>query len=324
MPRMVQLEKLDGFGNVQMVEVERPEPGPEQMLVEVKRSLISRGSELFRRYVLEEAVSPDIMGYSDAGEIVAIGPDVENFSVGQRVMVNGPHAQYVLANESGRRKRAFPLPDDLTDEAATFLPLTTSSFMWMQTSPIKPGQTAVILGQGIVGSLCAQIIRERNPGRVIVVDAYPLRCEIAKKLSPDAVINVSEKDSVAEVKKLTDGIGADLVVECVGGNMGIRSFEQAQQMLAPEGAIHLIAKYQGGPLPLHGDNFMNKVLVAGIRIDQPREACMEDAAQMLIDGRVRISELITHRLSWQETPDAYHMLYNKPDEALGVVLDWDG
>ncbi len=324
MPRMQQLEKLEGFGNVQMVEVERPEPGPEQMLVEVKRSLISRGSELFRRYVLEEAVSPDIMGYSDAGEIVAIGPGVENFSVGQRVMVNGPHAQYVLANASGRRKRAFALSDDLTYEAATFLPLTTSSVMWMRTSPIQSGQTAVILGQGIVGSLCAQIIRERNPGQVIVVDAYPLRCEIAGKLGPDGVINVSQTDSVAEVKRLTEGIGADLVVECVGGNMGIRSFEQAQQMLAPGGAIHLIAKYQGGPLPLHGDNFMNKVLVAGIRVDQSREECMEDAAQMLIDGRVRISELITHRLPWEQTLDAYHLLYNNPDDALGVVLEWDG
>ena len=67
MPRMKQLEKLDGFGNVKMIEVDRPEPGTGQLLVRVNRSLISRGSELFRRYVLEEAVSPDIMGYSDAG-----------------------------------------------------------------------------------------------------------------------------------------------------------------------------------------------------------------------------------------------------------------
>ena len=52
MPRMKQLEKLEGFGNVQMIEVDRPEPGSGQILVEVKRSLISRGSELFHRYVL--------------------------------------------------------------------------------------------------------------------------------------------------------------------------------------------------------------------------------------------------------------------------------
>ncbi len=123
--------------------------------------------------------------------------------------------------------------------------------------------------------------------------------------------------------QLTDGIGADLVVECVGGNMGILSFEQAQRMLAPEGAIHLISKYQGAPLPLNGDSFMNKLLVAGIRINQSREECMEDAAQMLINGRVKVADLITHRLPWEQTPDAYHMLYNKPDEALGVVLNWE-
>ena len=98
MSRMKQLEKLDGFGNVQMVEVDRPDPDSDQMLVKVQRSLISRGSELFHRYVLEEAVSPDIMGYSDTGEIVAIGTDIQDFSVGQRVMVNAPHAQYVLAH----------------------------------------------------------------------------------------------------------------------------------------------------------------------------------------------------------------------------------
>lgn len=50
---------------------------------------------------------------------------------------------------------------------------------------------------------------------------------------------------------------------------------------------------------------------------------MSDAAQMLTDGRVRISELITHRLPWQQTADAYHLLYNKPNEALGVILEWD-
>ncbi len=321
--RMEQLEKLEGFGNVQMVEVDRPEPGPGQMLVKVERSLISRGSELFRRYVLEEAVRPDIMGYSDAGEVVAVGSDVDSCAVGQRVMVNAPHAQYVLANTTGRKKRAFPLQEELSYETATFLPLTTSSIMWMRTSPIESGQTAVILGQGIVGALCAQIIRERNPGRIIVVDALPLRCRIAEKLGSDAVIDVSQADPVAEVMELTEGKGADLVVDCVGGNMGIQSFEQAQQMLAPKGTIHLIAKYQGAPLPLEGDSFMDKQLVAGIRINQSREACMAEAARMLVDERVETPDLITHRLPWQQTPDAYHMLYSKPGEALGVILNWE-
>ena len=184
--------------------------------------------------------------------------------------------------------------------------------MWMRSSPIEPGQTVVVLGQGIVGALCAQIVWERDPGRVIVVDAQPLRCDIARKLGHENVIDVSQTDSIAAVKELTDGKGADLVVECVGGYAGIQSFEQAQKMLAPRGTIHLIAKYQGAPLPLEGDAFMNKQIIAGIRIDTPREACMRDAAQMLIDGRIKVAELITHRLPWEQTPDAYHLLYHKP------------
>ena len=68
---------------------------------------------------------------------------------------------------------------------------------------------------------------------------------------------------------------------------------------------------------------MGKLLIAGMRIDQSREECLGEAAQMLIDGRVRFSELITHRLPWEQTPEAYHLLYNKPHEALGVILEWD-
>jgi threonine dehydrogenase-like Zn-dependent dehydrogenase len=50
---------------------------------------------------------------------------------------------------------------------------------------------------------------------------------------------------------------------------------------------------------------------------------MAEAADMLIDGRVKVSDLITHRLPWEETPNAYHLLYEKPGEALGVILEWD-
>ena len=108
MARMKRLEKLDGFANVQMVEVEQPEPGPDQMLIEVKRSLISRGSELFWRYVREEAVSPEMMGYSDAGEVVGVGANIQDFAVGQRV--NGEHpARSVRHRWRNREKPAcFP------------------------------------------------------------------------------------------------------------------------------------------------------------------------------------------------------------------------
>ena len=88
--KMKQLEKLEGFGNVQMLEADIPEASEDGVVVEVKRSLISRGSELFKRYVAEEALPPDMMGYSDAGEVIETGPSAKGFSKGQRVMVMGP------------------------------------------------------------------------------------------------------------------------------------------------------------------------------------------------------------------------------------------
>lgn len=323
MSKMQQLVKLEGFGNVRMAEAEIPKPGPDEVLVKLKRSLISRGSELFRRYVMEEAVSPDIMGYSDAGDIVEVGEKLEGYEVGQRVMAVAPHAQYVAKSPLGDSPRVFPISDEMTYETATFLPLTTSALMWTRTTPIEPGDTVVIMGQGIVGALCLQTIRERDPGRVITVDAQDLRCDISGKLGADVVINCSKQESVAAVRSLTDGRGADVVLECVGGKAGVESFNQAKEMIKGEGIIHLVALYHGQPLEIDASYLQSKMLLGGIRLPEPRTEHMKEAAQLLVDGRVRVDDLITHRLPWQQTPDAYHMLYNNPGEALGVILEWD-
>ena len=135
MAKMQRLEKLDGFGNVQMVEVDVPAPGPNEVLVKVQRSLISRGSELFARYVKEEAVPARIMGYSDAGEVIEAGGSVEGIVVGQRVKVSAPHAQYVTKAATDGMT-VYPLPESLSYDAATFLPLASGGVAWSRVTPI--------------------------------------------------------------------------------------------------------------------------------------------------------------------------------------------
>ena len=245
MAKMERLVKLEGVGNVQMLEADIPTPGPKEVLIKVNRSLISRGSELFRRYVMREALLPRMMGYSDAGEVVEVGTEVRGVKPGDRSNVDGPHAQYVTG-EPGY------IPEGMDYETATFIGLSTSSTMWMRTTPIEPGDDVVVLGQGIVGNLYMQAVRERQPGRVISVDATELRCDISRQCGTDVAINASETDSVEAVMELTDGRGADVVVECVGGNAGIKSFEQAQLMLKVDGVLHLIDKYQGAKKPGDG------------------------------------------------------------------------
>ena len=319
---MLQVTKPEGFGNIQLEEVPMPEINARQIRVETDSTLISRGSELFRRYIREDAVPPSIMGYSLTGIVDAVGAEVTGYRVAERVMVVAPHAQYVVAEPNATDGRIVPLFDDVSFEAGTFLPLATSAVAWSDSSGVKAGDTIVVLGQGLVGSLMMQVLRGYNPERIITVDALPLRCELSTQLGADVSINANEIDPVEEVRRLTDGKGADLVIDCVGGYAGVKSFEQAQDMTRQFGTIQLIALYQQAPLPLHSSKMMSKRLVAGILTDEPRSQIAVRALEKIQNGEIRASEMITHRFHYTEAKAAFDLLWNTPGDALGVLIKW--
>ena len=319
---MIRVIKPEGFGNIRLEEVPIPEIESRQVLVRTHTTLISRGSELFRRYIREDAVSPAVMGYSLTGTIEKIGRDVTEYDVGQRVKVAAPHAQYAVGDADSTRGHLVPLPDDVSFEEGTFLLLCSQATAWSASSGIKQGDTVVILGQGVVGSLMMQIMRGYEPARIITVDALPLRCRISKELGADLVINASEEDPVEAVLGLTDGKRADLVVDCVGGYAGIKSFEQAQEMARTKGTIQLIAAYQQAPLPLHSGKIMHKRLIAGDVSDVPPTQRALQGLEKIRAGDIQVAKMITHRFPFMQAKEAFDFLWNSPDEALGVLLTW--
>ncbi len=319
---MLQVTKPEGFGNIQLEEVPMPTINARQVRVAADTTLISRGSELFRRYIMEEAVPPSIMGYSLTGVVEAVGAEVSDYQVGERVMVVAQHAQYVVAEPNATDGRIVRLSGDVGFEAGTFLPLATSAVAWSDSSGIKEGDTVVVLGQGLVGSLMMQVLRGYNPARIITVDALPLRCELSTQLGADVSINADETNPVEEVRRLTEGKGADLVIDCVGGYAGVKSFEQAQDMTRQFGTIQLIALYQQAPLPLHSSKMMSKRLVAGILTEEPRAQIAARALQKIGSGEIRASEMITHRFRYTEAKAAFDLLWNSAGEALGVLIKW--
>ena len=318
---MLQVTKPEGFGNIQLEEVPIPEINAQQIRVETNTTLISRGSELFRRYIMEAAVPPSIMGYSLTGVVDAVGTEVTDYQVGERVMVVAPHAQYVVAEPNTTDGRIVSL-DDVSFEEGTFLPLATSAVAWSDSSGVKAGDTVVVLGQGLVGSLMMQVLRGYDPAQVITVDALPLRCELSMQLGADVAVNADETDPVEEVRRLTDGKGADLVIDCVGGYAGVKSFEQAQDMTRQYGIIQLIALYQQGPLPLHSSKMMSKRLVAGILTDEPRSQIAARALEKIRNKEIRASEMVTHRFRYTEAKAAFDLLWNSAGDTLGVLIKW--
>ena len=319
---MLRVTKPEGFGNIQLENVPIPEINTQQVRVKTDTTLISRGSELFRRYIREEAVSPAIMGYSLTGTVDAVGAAVTGYQVGERVMVVAPHAEYVVAEPDPIDGRIVRLLEGVSFEAGTFLPLATSALAWSDSSGIAAGDTVVILGQGLVGSLMLQALRGYDPARIITVEALALRCELSAQLGADTVVNAEEVDPVETVLELTDGKGADLVIDCVGGYAGIKSFEQAQDMTRRFGTIQLIALYQQAPLPLHASKVMSKRLVAGILTEEPRSQIAVRALEKIQNNEIRPAEMITHRFHYAEAKAAFDLLWNTPGDALGVLIKW--
>ena len=322
---MLRVTKPEGFGNIVLEEVPVPVCGPRDVLVQNRVSLISRGSEVLRRYMHEEAIDPAIMGYSVAGVVAAVGSEAAvRFHPGDRVTAVAPHAQYVLLDMDAMEGTAvWPIPDDLSFEQAAFLPLVTGGVTWAQIPGIRPGDTVVVLGQGLVGNLVMQAARQYLLERLIVVDTIAARGQLAQRLGAHVAIDAAMEDPVARVRALTDGRGADLVIDCVGGKPGLTSFAQAQEMVRTDGTIHLIGLYHGAPLLLDAGKIQRKRLIGGYYTAETRPVMLARAIELLQAGRIQVEPLISHRFPFTEAKAAYDLLYDRLSEAMGVLLVWE-
>ena len=322
---MKRIAKPAGAYNIAVEEVEIPAITPTEILIRAQCSLISRGSEIWRRYVREEAIDHRAMGYSLVGRVAEVGAEVAEFKTGDLVAALAPHAEYVAVEvaASQHKPAVVRLPAGLSPEAGTFWPLGTSSVLWMWETGAGPDDVMVIQGQGLVGSGCMQAAKAQGAGRIIGIDALPLRCELAHELGTDAVIDASTGDPVAQVLELTGGEGADVVVEAVGGRAGARAFAEAQDMLKRGGLLQVLGLYEDEPLPLYSEKIMGKRLVGSYLDADQRPAGSARALELLATGQIQFAKMITHRFPYAEAAAAFDLLYNRLGETMAVLLMWD-
>ena len=324
---MKRVIKPEGLHRIEIEEVPMPEPGPGEIRIRAARSLISRGSELGGRYTREHAVSPDIMGYSMAGTVDALGEGVEYLDTGDRVVALAPHAQYVVLPARlvfpWDQTIVMPMPADLSFDGAPYYPLTAGAVTWVEVEDIQPRDTVVVLGQGLVGNLILQVIKANGVGRVVAVDALANRCAMTAECGADTVINAREEDPVRAVKRLTNGLGADIVVYAVGGPAGPAAFGQGLDMLALGGLMHLIGLYEDQPLSLPSNKIQGRKILGGYYRTCAGARQSRRAMELLASGAIRTDRMTTHRFPWHQAADAFALLHQKPGEALGVLLDWE-
>ena len=120
----------------------------------------------------------------------------------------------------------------------------------------------------------------------------PLRCELARELGIDEVIDASAGDPVAQVLELTDGRGADIVVEAVGGRAGAQAFAEAQDMLKSGGLLQVLGLYENEPLPLYSEKIMGKRLIGSYLDASRRPEGSARTLELLATDQIQFAKMI--------------------------------
>ena len=320
--------ELPGFGApLRMTERPVPEPGPGEVRVRVEACGVC-GSDLF----LQEGgfgnahVLPIVPGHEAAGVIDALGPDVSGWTIGDQaalyymttpaddvfalaghpnrsprvqrmgVDVDGAFADYVLRPVSALIRPDQPLDPVvlavLTDAVAT--PLHALK----RVARVAAGETVVVLGVGGIGSNAVQLAKAYG-ARVIAVSRSERKLRLASDLGADHVVTALADDPVEAVHRLTGGLGAEVVIQCVGSP---RQDEQAIAMGSPGARIVLVGASRDPFSARATDILWRELMILGSRGFVPAD--ITDAINLYVSGALRVDHLVQHVRPLEEANDA--------------------
>ncbi|OLB79570.1 MAG: NADPH:quinone reductase [Actinobacteria bacterium 13_2_20CM_2_71_6] len=238
----IQVRQTGGPEVLTVTEVETPQPGPGQVLVEIAAAGVNF-IDVYHRKGLYPLPLPLVPGGEGAGRVVAVGPGVDTVKVGDRVASTnfaGGYAQYALAPADG----VVPVPDGLSDElaAAVLLQGMTAHYLVFDSYRLKAGDTVVVhAAAGGVGLLLTQVATKLG-ARVIGTVSTPEKEKLARDAGAAHVVGY---DTVAQdVKRLTDGVGVPVVYDGVGRT----TFDASLDSLRPHGILVLYGQ-SSGPVP---------------------------------------------------------------------------
>jgi len=323
---------------VEIEEAELPEIAPDQILVKTRMTLISTGTELtmlsgeYPRGSHWDNITkyPVYPGYSNCGVVEEVGENVQKFKVGDRVSSTAPHAEYAVIRED----RAVKVPDDISDEEATFGTLSATVMNSVRLANIKLGESVIIVGVGILGQLACQFSRLCGGFPVIAVDLSRRRLEIAKKLGASATIQPRVEDARQRIMELTRGSGGDVVFE-VTGNPKVIPWELS--LVKRQGRLILLSSPRGvTELDFHDlVNWPSRIIIGTHTSSHPShetpynpwtwERNIQLFFELISAGLANVKDLITNRYKWTEAKQAYQRLLDPLGErlqALGVILDF--
>jgi threonine dehydrogenase-like Zn-dependent dehydrogenase len=275
------------------------------------------------------------LGYSNVGRIIAISEDLQKtesfpFQIGDVVLSSGKHASHVVV--SPESEHLTKIPHGLSVEEAAFGVLGSISIYGIERANLRLGDYVAVIGMGVVGQLTLQLARYTGCETLIAIDLEARRLEIADKAGATHIVNSNNGGFKKTIREITCGRGTDTVIEASGASSAL---PMAFDMARPGGKIILLGTPWGRNVEADFFKLHLKEL-AVIGCHQPRCPKIETTyfpwtqssnrkkiLRMIRDGRLNVKELITHRVPYYEIEEAYRLLREEKDKALGVILLWD-
>ena len=221
-----------------------PTPGEGEILVRIEASGVNRPDVMQRMGLYPPPPgATDIPGLEIAGEVVSVGAKVTRWKPGDRVMalvVGGGYAQFCPAHEN----HALPIPPNLSLIEAAAIPETFFT-VWhnvFERGALKAGETLLVHGGSSgIGTAAIQLAKAKG-ARVITTAGTDEKCQACRRLGADVAVNYKSEDFVAATKAATEGRGANVILDMVGGDYIERNYEAA----AVEARVVQVA-FQGSP-----------------------------------------------------------------------------
>ncbi len=321
---------------VDIEEREMPIIGDNDMLIETMMTLISTGTELtilnaespkgslWDRY----AKFPLIPGYNNIGKVVEVGKNVDKSWIGRKVAGYMNHSAYVIARPEWVRI----IHRDIPDEQAVFFTLAEIVMNGVRRGEVTWGESVVVYGLGLLGQLAVRFCHFAGARPVIGIDVSDNRLGMLPQAKGINGVNPKSIDEVKMVYELTNSRMADVVFE-VTGNPDIIPKEFS--VLKRQGKLVILSSPRGVTRDFDFHDLCNSpsyTIIGAHNSSHPQfETPYNQWTQkrhgelffnMVADGDIDVTPLISHKARCEDAPKMYQMLLDDRTQAMGVILEW--
>ncbi|MHB1698966.1 MAG: galactitol-1-phosphate 5-dehydrogenase [Acidobacteriaceae bacterium] len=337
---------LSEYEHLEVVDMPTPQPGPDDVLVRVAACGICGSDVHGYDGSTGRRIPPVVMGHEAAGVVEAAGSRVRGFGVGDRVTFDSTvycgqcyfcrrgeanlcDNRQVIGVSCGEYRRAgafaeyvsvpsrilYRLPDGLSFAEAAMLEAVSVALHGARISKLEGGETALVIGAGMIGLLLLQAARAAGCARVFVADIDATRLALAKQLGADETLKASGADLMKMILPLTDGRGVDVVFEAVGKDETVNT---AIDCVRKGGKVTLV-----GNLASEVSMPLQKVVTRQIRLQGSCASAGEypEAMNLVAAGKINVGSLITAVAPLSNGPSWFQRLHAREPNLMKIVLD---